>query len=78
MPTHGAGAIGSLDYPPEERKKLANRYLHVHVLTVKQYCKNISTRNVMEKYCKSSYLLWWLSTHFYIQTIIMGIEYVDA
>lgn len=25
MPTHGAGAIGSLDYPPEERKKLANR-----------------------------------------------------
>lgn len=25
MPTHGAGAIGSLDYSPEERKKLANR-----------------------------------------------------
>ncbi|CAC5418981.1 UBE2J1 [Mytilus coruscus] len=23
MPTHGSGAIGSLDYPPEERKKLA-------------------------------------------------------
>ncbi|XP_061177289.1 uncharacterized protein LOC133186026 [Saccostrea echinata] len=25
MPTHGAGAIGSLDYSAEERKKLANR-----------------------------------------------------
>ncbi|CAG2207277.1 Ubiquitin-conjugating enzyme E2 J1,Probable ubiquitin-conjugating enzyme E2 33,Ubiquitin-conjugating enzyme E2 32,Ubiquitin-conjugating enzyme E2 6,Ubiquitin-conjugating enzyme E2 34 [Mytilus edulis] len=27
MPTHGSGAIGSLDYPPEERKKLAKRTL---------------------------------------------------
>ncbi|KAL5010584.1 hypothetical protein ScPMuIL_012889 [Solemya velum] len=25
MPTHGAGAIGSLDYKPEERKKLAKK-----------------------------------------------------
>lgn len=26
MPTHGAGAIGSLDYPTEERKKLVKRF----------------------------------------------------
>ena len=25
MPTPGQGTIGSLDYPPEERKKLAKR-----------------------------------------------------
>uniref|UniRef100_A0A914VAR1 UBC core domain-containing protein n=1 Tax=Plectus sambesii TaxID=2011161 RepID=A0A914VAR1_9BILA len=25
MPTHGAGAIGSLEYPPEERRKLAKK-----------------------------------------------------
>ena len=25
MPTHGGGAIGSLDYKPEERKVLAKR-----------------------------------------------------
>ena len=27
MPSHGNGAIGSLDYTPEERKVLAKRYL---------------------------------------------------
>lgn len=26
MPTHGGGAIGSLDYPTEERKKLVKRF----------------------------------------------------
>jgi len=26
MPTHGAGALGSLDYTPDERKVLAKRY----------------------------------------------------
>jgi len=28
MPTHGSGAIGSLDYTPEERKVLASKYVH--------------------------------------------------
>ncbi|VDO49618.1 unnamed protein product [Onchocerca flexuosa] len=26
MPTHAAGALGSLEYPPDERRKLAKRY----------------------------------------------------
>lgn len=27
MPTHAAGALGSLEYPPEERRKLAKMYV---------------------------------------------------
>ena len=27
MPTHGAGALGSLDYSPDERKILAKRWV---------------------------------------------------
>jgi len=31
MPTHGAGAIGSLDYSKKERVQLAQKYVQTHI-----------------------------------------------
>lgn len=43
MPTSGAGAIGSMSVPVEERKKLAIRYaLNIHILLVIHMAELIS------------------------------------
>ena len=35
MPTHGSGAIGSLDYTPEERRALARRFVWFYCVCMK-------------------------------------------
>lgn len=53
MPTKGEGAIGSLDYTPEERRALAKKYVLTLLLWMNTHILSFLSKALSSKWCRS-------------------------